>query len=347
MVITNPGIGPRQELSLAIEQGAGSPLDLVTQKVLPDFPINRRTAHLIKLNAADTQARRIIADAKFVRAPGTKYERFSIKFADSTLTVVLRGVEVPLAYETQMDYDQMLDLEQIVCARLGQIEAYTKEYLRTATLTSTAIFGAATNSSVPYTTGNAGTNSFFADIISLIRARKAVGERPDTVIMSGPVFERLRQSVNLLTYLRGLYGVGIVEITVNAIQSALAEFGIKQVLVADSYYNNGAEGVQADVQMWPNSLIWVGKAGQTSAASENDGVSVPTMAGVGVTTFWEGWDDGGMPTTDTESRTFEGGNYVEIYPEKAIDSWIARLKLSATPYIGNPAAGALLATQYA
>lgn len=347
MVITNPGIGPRQELAMAIEQGAGSPMDLVTERVLPDFGVNRRTVHLIKLGAADTQARRIIADSRFVRAPGTVFERFTIKFADSNFTLVLRGVEIPLPYEDQMDYDQMLDLEQIVCARLGQIEAYTKEFLRTAALTSTANFGTATNSAVPYTAANALTNSFFSDIIALIRSRKAVGERPDTVIMSGPVFERLRQSQNLLTYIRGLYGVGIIEITVNAIQNALAEFGIKQVLVADSYYNNGAEGVQNDVQMWPNTLIWVGKAGQAGASSETDGVTVPTMAGVGVTTFWEGWSDGGMPTADTEGKTFEGGNYVEVYPEKSIDSWVARLKLSATPYISNPAAGSLLATQYA
>jgi hypothetical protein len=45
--------------------------------------------------------------------------------------------------------------------------------------------------------------------------------------------------------------------------------------------------------------------------------------------------------------SFEGGNYVESYYSREIDSQVLRLKLSSTPYIGNTKAGDLIATQYA
>ena len=283
MVITTPQTGPRQELAIAVEQGAGSPLDLIGEKILPAYGLNSRTAHYIRLTAADTQARRPIAT----------------------------------------------------------------EYLIMSAVTSTANFGAATNSAVPYTATNAQTNSFFSDVISATRRGKARGERYDTLEMSGPVFERIRQSPFVLAYLRGIYGAGIIEISVNAIQQALAEFGIKQVLIGDSYVNTGAEGTQVDTQVWPNSLMWIGRAGSVSTPADLDGVAVPTFGGVGIDTFWEGYDNNGLPTADTEGKTFAGGNYVEVYPDKSTDTWIVRLKMSKTPTILNANAGELIATQYA
>ena len=347
MVITTPQTGPRQELAVAVEQGAGSPLDLIGEKILPAYGLNYRTAHYIRLTAADTQARRTIADAKFLRASGTKFERFSMKFADGLLSVVTRGVEADLPFEAQMDYDRYLDIEQVVCTRMGQIQTYTTEYLIMSAVTSTATFGAATNSAVPYTAANAQTNSFFSDVISATRRGKARGERYDTLEMSGPVFERVRQSPYVLSYLRGIYGAGIVEISVNAIQQALAEFGIKQVLIGDCYVNTGAEGTQVDTQVWPNGLMWIGRAGNVSTPADLDGVAVPTFGGIGIDTFWEGYDNNGLPTADTEGKTFAGGNYVEVYPDKSTDTWIVRLKMSKTPTILNANAGELIATQYA
>src|SRR6266436_8733309 len=89
---------PRAELALAIVEGEGAIGGLIGDNILPDFPINRRTAHLIKATITDTQALRTIAAPKYVRAPGTKFERIVAKLGEDTFTVTLRGVEIVVPY---------------------------------------------------------------------------------------------------------------------------------------------------------------------------------------------------------------------------------------------------------
>src|SRR5262249_41411536 len=135
-------------------------------------------------------------------------------------------------------------------------------------------------------------------------------------------------------------------VSVDKTQNALAEFGISQILVGDTYYNTAADGATPSLsQIWANTYIWVGRPGQ-AITSGKEGASVPQLGGVGVTAYWEGFTPGGIPSTDKDSMTFEGGNYVESYPVIDRDSMALRLKMSSLPYIGNPRAGDLIATQY-
>lgn len=343
---------PRQELALAIVEGEGSVSGLIGKKVLPDFPVNRRTAHLIKATLADTLGLRILTD-KYIRAPGTKFERAVAKFADSEMTVTLRGMEIVIPNEVELDYAGYLDVEMFFASRFGQMSALTQEYLISSAIFSTANFGAATNSTVPYTTANLATISFISDVIASIRRVKAKGEVPDTVVMSGPVYERIRQAATVQGYVAGTLRPGM-EADLKTIELALREYGIKQVLVGDAYFNNAADGATPSLtQIWGNTYIWVGKAGATFGTSDLEedvstgGVGVPTLQGVGANIFWEGYTPGGKISVDQDQMTFAGGNYVETYPDLTIDSMIARVKLSAQPYIGNARAGDLIATQYA
>lgn len=332
---------------MAIVEGEGAVDGLIGPKILPDFAINRRTAHIIKATLQDTLGLRIIAADKFIRHPGTKFERAVAKFGDDTLTVTLRGVEIVVPNEVELDYAGYLAVESFFVAKFGrETSALTKEFMRANAIFSTTNFGSATNSTVAYTAANASTNSFFADVIASIRRVKAKGEVPDTVVMSGPVYERIRQSTNVLSYVRGIYGAGLLEVTETVIRDALASFGIKNVLVGDSYYNTAADGATPSLtQIWSNTYIWVGKAGKTSGSTEQDGVGVPTIAGAGVLTYWEGFNKG-VPSTDLSTDTFAGGNYVESYPDISIDSMVVRLKMSSSPYIGNSRVGDLISTQY-
>ena len=252
-VFTVSSARPRQELAMAIVEGQNSVENLIGDKILPQFPITRRTAHIIKATLADTLGLRIIADAKFIHAPGTKFERAVAKFGDDTLSVTLRGEEIVVPNEVKLDYNEYLDVEAFWVARWGQTAALTNEYLDAAAIFNTTTFGSATNSAVAYTTANLATISFFADVIASIRRVKAKGEVPDTVVMSGPVFERIRQAATVQAYAAGTLRPGM-EANLNTIQMALAEYGIKQVLVGDSYYNTAADGATPSLsQIWSNT----------------------------------------------------------------------------------------------
>jgi len=341
----------RQELAVAIVEGEGAVKKLIGKKILPDFPINKRTAHLIKATLADTLGLRILTD-KYVRAPGTKFERAVAKFGDDTMTVTLRGLEIVVPNETELDLAGFLDVESFFCARFGQTSALTQENLIAAAIFSTATFGSATNSTVAYTVANLATISFISDIIAATRRVKAKGEQPDTVVMSGPVYERIRQAATVQGYVAGTLKPGM-EADSTTILGALREYGITQLLIGDGYYNTAADGATPVLtQIWSNTYIWVGKAGESFGAPKNvdevalDGVGVPTLQGVGANIYWEGYTPGGKIATDESQMTFEGGNYVESYPDLTIDSMIVRVKTSAQPYIGNSRAGDLIATQY-
>ena len=329
---------------MAIVEGEGAVQGLIANKILPPFGINRRTAHIVKATLADTQALRVIDDNKFIHAPGTKFERITAKFGDDTMTVTLRGQEVVIPNETSLDYAGYLNVEQFFMARFGQTAALTNEKLTSAQIFNTTNFGAATNSSVAYTAANLATISFIADVIAATRRVKAKGELADTVVMSGPVFERIRQATLVQGYVAGTLRPGM-DVTLNTIQQALAEYGIKQVLIGDSYYNNAADGATPSLsQIWSNTYIWVGASGKTTA-SMTGGVGVPILGGVGANLYWEGYVNG-RPSTDENAASFAGGNYVETYPDFTIDSEIVRVKMSNAPYIGNSRGGDLIATQY-
>ena len=347
-VFTAQSFRPRQELALAIVEGEGAVDNLIGEQILPTLPINRRTARMIKATIADTLAFRTIDDEKFVHAPGTKFERAVAKFGDATMEVTLRAQEIVIPNEVELDYAEYLSVEAFFAGRFGQTSALTKEKLIAAQVFNTAntALGSATNSTVAYTTANTATNSFIPDIIASIRRLKARGERPNSVAMSGTVFERIRQAATVQGYVSGTLRPG-QEATQNTIQMALAEYGIKQILVGDAYYNNGAEGVNALLPVWSNTFIAVFKAGTASGGGGVEGIGVPSLGGLGANIFWEGYAAGGVPTSDSNDlNTFAGGTYVESYPDLSIDSMVVRVKMSNKPFIANTAALDLIATQY-
>ncbi len=349
---------PRQELALAIVEGEGAVGGLIGDQILPDFPINRRTAHLIKATLADTQGLRNIALPKYVRAPGTNFERIVAKIGDDTFTVTLRGVEIVIPNEVQKDYDGYADLEAFYAARFGnEFSGLTKEYLIAAQIFSTGNFGSAVNSIVAYTEANIATISLIADLIAAARVLKGKGEPPPYVaVMSGIVFDRVRRATTVQGYVVGTLRAG-QEATHNMIEQSVQEFGIKSILIGDSYYNSAADGATPVLTAnWSNTYIWVGRPGMAKGVSTaaqpepnvdaGEGLGVPMLGGVGINAYWENWASGGIPSDEGDVESFPGGNYVESYYERKIDSQVLRLKLSSTPYIGNTRCGALIATQY-
>jgi hypothetical protein len=348
---------PRQELALAIVEGEGSVGGLIGNKVLPDFPINRRTAHLVKATIADTQALRHIAAPKYVRAPGTLFERIVAKLGDDTFTVTLRGVEIVIPNEVNLDYNGYLDMEAFFSARLGrEFTALTKEYMTAASLFSTSTFGSATNSAIAYTAANLATISVVPDLIASSRRLKGKGEPPPYVaVMSGTVFERVRQATTVQSWVTGTLRGG-QEATHNMIEQSLQEFGIKNILIGDAYYNSAADqATPVLTPVWNNTYIWVGRPGMAKGVGtpqetqpeedKQEGLGVPILGGVGMMAFWENWANS-MPGDEGDSESFDGGNYVESYYSREIDSQVLRVKLSSTAYIGNTKCGDLIATQY-
>lgn len=334
---------------MAIVEGEGLVPGLIYDQILPDFPINRRTAHIVKATLQDSLGLRHIAGAKYMHAPGTRFERAVAKFADDILTVALRGLEIVVPNETQMDYDEFLDVESFFASRFGrEIAGLTKEYLCTNAIFNTVTYNGSTPAVVSYLQANLATIDFVQDIVLSTRRLKAKGEPPPYVaVMSGLVFERIRQTTLVKNWVVGQLGPGSAA-TLSNVTNALTEFGIEKILVGDTYYNSANEGVAPNlIPIWSTAYVFVGRPGLSIGKGDNEGVTVPQLGGTGCMLYWEGFSPGGVPSVDKDAQAFEGGNYVESYPDLAVDSMILRLKMSSYPYIGNTRAGDLIATSYA
>jgi hypothetical protein len=341
------GALPIEELSVAIVEGENAVQGLVGDQVLGDLGITWRNAHIVKATLADTLGLRHIAADKYIHAPGTKFERLTATFGDADVTVTPRGVELAIPFEMTKDYANRFDVQAFFAGRFGsQVSALTKEKLIADAVFNTTNLGSATNSTVAYTAALLTTNSFIGDIIAACRRGRAKGEIYDTVVMSGPVFERVRQAATVQAFTVGSLNPG-AQATQSTVLASLAEFGIKKLLVGEGYYNNAADGATPSLsQIWSNTYIAVVKAGMQPSASATEGVGVPTIAGIGALVFWEGFSPGGAPSADRNSLSMEGGNYVEEYPSLETNSNILRIQMSHKPYILNARAGELIATQY-
>lgn len=341
---------PNEQLALAVVEGEQQVGPLIAEKILGPLPITWFNATLVKATLADSLGLRQIAADKYLHAPGAVFSRLSATLGSTTLTVSPRGVELQVPNEMILSYRTRFDTLAFFCARFGnEISGLTKEVLTAAQVFSTGNFGSATNSGVAYTAALLSTNSYIADTIAATRRLKAKGEAgPYVQVMSGPVYERIRQAATVQAYTVGTLNPGM-QATKEMILASVREYGIKELLIGDAYYNGTADQASlastALTQVWSNTYIFTGTPGMTSTGS-GEGVSVPLLGGVGAMVSWESYSPGGVVSTDKDSLTFAGGNYVETYPDLPTDSEIIRIKMSHKPTITNARAGDLIATQY-
>jgi hypothetical protein len=348
---------PRQELALAVVEGEGAIQGAIGEKILGPLGVSYRNAHYIKATLAGSLGLRHIGATKYVRAMGTRYERATATLTDGSLTVTPRGLEISVPREMTLDYRGVFDALAFFSGRFGtEIGGLTKEYLIAQTIfnTSAYVLGSFTNSGIAYTAANRDISGALGmnpiqDIIASVRRIKANGEIPDTVVMSGPVWERVSTCQNTLQFVRGTLGP-IQDVTPEMFLKALNAYGIKQVLIGENYVNTAADGATPSLSLvWVNDYMVVCKAGM-SATNSTEGSLVPSLTGLGANVFWEGFDGTGNGTLQPVEKQFDfqggGGYYVEVYPSWETESEIIRIKMSHNPTITNNRCGDGINTQY-
>lgn len=341
---------PNEQLALAVVEGENQVAECIGDKVLGNLPITWRNATMVKATLADSLGLRQISSSKYLHAPGAVFSRLTATLGSTTLTVTPRGVELQVPNELMLDYTNRFDVLAFFSSRFGkEISALTKEILIATSVQDAGTF-TATAATVAYTAALLTTNSYIGDTIAATRRLKAKGEAPGYVqVMSGPVYERVRQAATVQAYTVGTLNPGM-QATKEMILASVREYGIEELLIGDAYYNGAADQASlastALTQVWSNATIFTGKPGRVGGAS-GDGVSVPLLSGIGATVTWESYSPGGVTSVDKDSLTFAGGNYVEVYPDLPTDSQIIRIKMSHKPTITNARAGDLITTNYA
>lgn len=273
MIYQNAVAAPRDELNDFVKESETTDSMFVAEAILPQRPLKLPTGHYPKITVAKGDLMRA---ATSVRAPGSGFDRWQAAIEDGSLTLLQYPEELQIPDEQQMLYDEYFDLEATFSVEAANRIARLREILVAGQIFNSTNF-TATNSAVAYTVANVATSSFIADVMACIRRIKAKGEVPNTIVLSGTVYDRIREATLVKNFIAGANQPGSV-VDANTIQRAFAEQGIKKVLIADSYVNQSAPGVSNVINpIWSNTYVWVGKVGSGELRT----------GGVGRTFFWE------------------------------------------------------------
>lgn len=318
MIYQNATAQPREELTDVVMEGAISDDQFIGLKTLPSSPLSLPTGHVPKITIAKGDLMR--ASSK-VRSAGSKFDRWQAAIEDLNFTLVQVAEELQIPDEQELIYEDYFALESVFAKEAGNRLHRGHEIDVAATIQSTSNFDEV-DSTVAYTAANAATNSFVDDTIAAIRRVKARGEKPNTIAMSGQVYDRVRTAAKLQSFIAGSINPGSV-VTPDTIQAAFKTMGIDQVLVGDAYVNQSESTLNTSVNaIWANTYIFVGNVASGQLQS----------GGVGRTFFWE-----------KEGPLFN----VSSYRDEAVKSNVIRAQKTTLTAITNSRAGTLIGTQYA
>lgn len=317
MIYQNATALPRQELTDVIMEGVTNREDFIGLKLLPDAPTTALNGHVPKISIAKGDLMRA---TKKTRKPGSAFDRWQASIDDHTLELLQVGEEVLLPDEQTLSYEDYFPIESVFTNQAGERLLRGLEIDIQTAIQNTGNFDA-TNTLTAWTVANLATMKPVQDLTNAIRLVKSRGERANTFMFSGPIYDIVRQSTDMRSWIAGSINPG-ARVTEETIQQSFESMGIKQVLVGDSYVNQSQSGTNNSINpIWNNTYAWVGSAkpGQLVAG------------GVGRTFYWQKMGPLMM---------------VESYRDESRKSNVIRGIKTSLADITNSRAGTLITTQY-
>jgi hypothetical protein len=317
MVYQNATAEPRDELTDVIMEGLTLKSQFVGLKVLPPLPTTLQTFHVPKIKISTGNLMRATTKA---RKPGSDFDRWQSEIDDFTATTLQIAEEVSLPDELTLTYEEYFAFESFFATEAANRLLRSHELDVEAAIFNTTTFSNEANGSVAYSAANIATITPVLDIITAIRTVKGLGEVPNTILIPGIIYDRIRQSANMLSFIAGSIHPGAL-VTPETIQSAFESMGIKQVLIPDSYVNQSQSGTTNSINpTWPVTYIFVGNCTEGQLQT----------GGVGRTFYWE--KEGPLLN-------------IQSYRDEPKKSNIIRALKNTTSQITNGRAGTLIGTQ--
>ena len=317
MIYQNSVAAPRQELTDVVMESITTDDMFVGLKVLPPAPLKLLTAHVPKITVAKGDLMRATSKR---RTPGSKFDRWQSAIEDANLTLVQVPEELQIPDEQSLIYEDYFAFEQVYAKECTNRLQRSVELDVAATVMTTDNFDA-TNSATAWTQANIKTMAPVADILAAIRKVKGRGEKANTLVFPGPVYDRVRTSDDMRAFVAGSVNPG-ARVTAGTIQMAFESHGITQVLIADAYVNQSEPG-KADMLnlIWPTTYVGVFSCREGQLLT----------GGIGRTFYWEK----------------EGPLYnIQSYRDETVKSNVIRAMKTALEGITNSRAGTLITTQY-
>ncbi len=318
---TNAAAVFRGDIAGVLEQAKDWDASLIGTRVMPILPVPVRAGQYPSFLLKEGQ---LLKNEIKQRSPNSSYPRATQAYNQETYIAQEYGIEMGVDDTVALDVSRFFDAE-VIAAKMAQRKLLLGHELRVAAkIFDTGTF-TTTNSGTAYTTANLATFDVGADVQEAIDRLLAKGEATSNlrVVMSAPVWTRIRASTKFQNRLRG---AGLSSDTIlNASTQAAAEvFGVSEVLIGRSSYDSAPEGVAFSTsQVWSNSYIWVGSVTEASTGFFGGG-----------TGFTLNWSEYGPAIG------------VFTYRDESVKSNIVRSSQYVAEKVVNSNAAQIIATQY-
>lgn len=304
----------RHDLNTFVEEAAQADQYYIGSKVLPILPSPVKSGIFPKISMSPGE---LLKSDSTKRGPSGTYNEVDRKISTDTFDCIDRGLEERIDDVFVRDMSRFLDVEVLTSKLITRMMMLDYE-IRCANRLFDATTFTTTNSGVEYSESNLATIDFAADLMAAKErlTRKAV--IPNVAIMNDSMFNRIRRSAKLQTFLYGNIGAGTGYRLVNA-QDIGAAFNVPMVYVAAATFDASKKGATnpALTQVWNSDYVWLGnvQGGDFSAM------------GAGRTIVWTA-DSPSLFQTETYRSEPRRGDMVRVRhhtDEKVVDATAAEL----------------------
>jgi hypothetical protein len=236
----------RADIAQAVFEGLSNKNNLfIGTEVMPVYSSDVKSGVYLKLNLGNSEA---LNDDTLKIAAGSGYPRTSRRFDSDTFDAIEYGLEEVLPDANRRDLDRFFDTEVNIAAMLlRQIQISHEARVASASFAANGL--TAISASAAYTDANIATFDVPADVANAKLELAKYGVLPNTLVMSQPVFERIRRSVKVQNQFFGVVPSDQTRLLSEG--EVAAAVGVDRVLVGRAARNTAKKG-----QPYAGGFIW-------------------------------------------------------------------------------------------
>lgn len=297
---------PRADISSVLMEAVDQEAQFIGQSLFPVFPSQREVGRYPKFRIGAAELLKKDAGSTKRNETGT-YNEISRKFEWDSYQTTEYGLEERVDDVVARRMESFFDAEVVTAKYLMNNLMLDYEVSATAALLDYSTF-TTTHSAVKWTEALVTTIDAPTDITAALERMTLLGETPNTLVISLHLWNRLRRTTKLQTYMYGFLNVsqGGSQITPQMMGQV---FGLQNILIAKKSIDTAQKGITPNV----------------SSVMGDDFCAIAKLAGgefmnggMGRTIIWDADAPGGLFTSESYRDEKRRGNMLRVRSNRVI-----------------------------
>lgn len=301
---------PRAEISSVLMEAVGQEQLYIGQAIYPVYPSSREVGRYPKFRIGASELLKSANGYGSTKRNDTgTYNEIERKFEWDSFQTEEYGLEERVDDVVARRMESFFDAEVVTGKQLMNALMISYE-IEVAAVTFAPTTFTTTHAGAVYTEGNLATIDVPADMNAILERMTLLGETPNTLIMSLKLWNYIRRSQKLQTYVYGYLNVnqGGSQITESMFANV---FGLQQLLIGKKSYDSALKNATPSTSV---SAVW-----------SNDYLAVARLAsgdfmngGVGRTIIWDADAPGGLFTSESYRDEKRRGNMLRVRSNRVL-----------------------------